>query len=270
MPNDHESLLTTEVADQPVTYTERDGMLYALALGFGSGLGERRELSYVLDGAAAPKTLPTLASTLADQPRSAAFRCAGFLLELYRPLPPVAKLLASRRVLAVREAGGETEIVLRSEVRIARDDTALYTLDRIVLAGGAPPAGAALGAVPEPHLLPGRRPDLSCDLDTRPEQALLFRLAGRDSDAEAEPGTFEPMLDGRFVYGIACRAILRTICDYDYTLIRSFDARCLAPVAAGETVTTEMWQERNVVSFRCCATRDRRVLLDHGRCLLAA
>ena len=271
MPTAHESPLGTKVADHPVSYTERDSVLYALALGFGSDLAETRELPFVLDGA--QKTLPTMASILDETPPGLSARRAGFALELYRPLPPAAELLASRRVIAARERPGETELVLRTETRMARDDTALFALDGIVLTEGGRAAGAPGAAGLAPHPIPGRRPDLSCEIGTRPEQALLFRLAASPTQPPAAPGprAFDPFLDGRCACGIACRAILRTICDYDYTLIRGFAARYAAPMAAGETVRTDMWQERNVVSFRCSAAGgDRRVLLDHGYCLLAA
>ena len=127
---------------------------------------------------------------------------------------------------------------------------------------------------PVHHVLPSREPDLSCDLETRPDQALLFRLSGGRSPVHADPevaraaGFRAPLLQARCTAGLACRAILKTICDYDYTLIKSFDVHFTGAVYPGETLTTDMWQERNVVSFRCTVRERDAVVLDNGKCTL--
>ena len=69
-------------------------------------------------------------------------------------------------------------------------------------------------------------------------------------------------------YGIACRAVLRTICDYDYTLIESFDARFSAPVLPGDVTMTDMWQDGNIVSFRCSVKARDQIVLRNGKCTL--
>ena len=79
-----------------------------------------------------------------------------------------------------------------------------------------------------------------------------------------------PIMHGLCTFGIACRAILRTICDYDYTLIEEFDARFSSPVIPGETITTEMWQDGNVISFSCCVQERGEIVLRNGRCILRA
>jgi acyl dehydratase len=125
-------------------------------------------------------------------------------------------------------------------------------------------------------MLPGRHPDLSCSSTTRPDQALLFRLSGDrnplhvDPAAAREAGFTRPLLHGRCSYGIACRAILSTICDYDHTLITGFDARFAAPAYPGDTLTTDMWQDRNIVSFRCSVKARNSIVLSNGKCTLAA
>jgi acyl dehydratase len=46
------------------------------------------------------------------------------------------------------------------------------------------------------------------------------------------------------------------------------EARFVAPAYPGETVTTEMWQERNIVSFRCSVKARKTVVVDNGKCTL--
>ena len=284
MPLEYESLLATAVEDQPVSYTDRDAMLYALGVGFGSSPGDVKELPYAFESPAL-KTVPTFASMLppgdflADSGWNAArVLLAGLRLELYRPLPPSADLLVNRRVVGVHDKGIEhgAMIAVQSEVRLAKDDTALCTLGSTLIARGDGGLGGPRGVPPERHMLPARDPDLSCTSASRPDQALLFRLSGDRNPLHADPETARaagfprPLLHGRCTYGIACRAILNTICDYDHTLITGFDARFSAPVYPGDTLTTDMWQDRNIVSFRCSVKARNSIVLSNGKCTLAA
>jgi acyl dehydratase len=285
MPLTYESLLATAIEDQPVSYTDKDAMLYALGVGFCSVPGDTKELPYAFESPAL-KTVPTFASMLppgdflADSGWNAAqVLLAGLRLELYRPLPAAADLLVNRRVLGVYDKGAAhgAMIVVQSEVRMAKDDTALFTLGSTLIArGDGGGIGGPRGIPPERHTLPKREPDLSCASATRANQALLFRLSGDRNPLHADPeaarkaGFPRPLLHGRCTYGIACRAILNTICDYDHTLITGFDARFSAPVYPGDTLTTDMWQDRNIVSFRCSVKARNSVVLSNGKCTLAA
>ena len=124
--------------------------------------------------------------------------------------------------------------------------------------------------------MPDREPDLVCDLSTRPDQALLFRLSGDFNPLHVDPATaqqagFErPILHGRCTFGIACHAVLKTVCNYDFTLIREIAGRFSSPVYPGDVITTEMWQDGNVVSF-CCRVLSRNVtVINNGCCTLQA
>ncbi|MEX2126307.1 MAG: MaoC/PaaZ C-terminal domain-containing protein [Woeseia sp.] len=279
----YESLIATAVENQPISYTDKDAMLYALGVGFGSAAHDRKELQYVYE-CPALKTVPTMASMLlpGDFLSDSGWNpgdvlLAGQRLDLYRPLPVAADLLANRRVLSVYDNGREhgAMIVVQSEVRMAKDDTALFTLGSTLIARADGGSGGPRGTGPERHAMPKRDPDLSCASATRADQALLFRLSGDRNPLHADPetarnaGFARPLLHGRCTYGIACRAILRTICDYDHTLITGFDARFSAPVYPGDTLTTDMWQDRNIVSFRCSVKARNSVVISNGRCTLA-
>jgi len=284
MAIDYDALMATRVDDELCVYTEKDAMLYALGVGFGSDPLDRKELPYVFEGATL-KTVPTLASMLL--PSNFLDECGWIYdqvlhtemtLDLYRPLPPSARLLINRRVIAVHDRGAKkgAKIRMESEVRLAKNDTVLFTLGNTLLARGDGGFGGAAGENPSPHRLPKREADLVCDLRTRPDQALLFRLSGDLNPLHADPdlairlGFDAPLLHGRSTCGVACRAILMTICDYDFTLISGFDVRFTAPVFPGDLITTEMWQEGNIVSFRCLVKARNTVVLNNGKCTLRA
>lgn len=283
MPPDRDSLLALSVDDEPCSYAEADCMLYALGVGFAGDSSDAAELPYVYEGRQL-RTVPTMANRFL----SAAFlrRCGwnhGRLLhtaerlELYRPLPRAAAMLRNLRVVAVDDLGnpGGARIVIEAELRLAKDETVLATCTRTLLAPDDGGVGGVIGGVAVPDPLPERGPDLTCEFQTRPEQALLFRLVDTMNPIHADPGAastagFErPVLQGRCLFGIACRAVLKTICDYDFTLVTGFEAALAAPAYPGDTIVTEMWQDRNIVSFRCRVPGREAVVLDNGRCTLS-
>ena len=283
MAIDYDSLMATEVRANPCSYTDRDSMLYALGVGFGADPMDLKELPYVYEQPVL-KTVPTMASMLlaSDFLADCGWDYNRVLhgeqrLELYRPLPAGAELLADRRVVGVYDMGANrgARIQLESEVRLAKDDTVLFTLGNTLIARGDGGFGGPRGSGPLPHRMPKREPDLTCELPTRPDQALLFRLSGDRNPLHADPAVAQsagfpmPLIHGRCTAGIACRAILRTICDYDFTLVAGFDVRFSAPVFPGDVLTTEMWQDRNIVSFRCRVRGRNSAVINNGKCTLA-
>lgn len=283
MAINYDTLMAASLSDIPVQYDEKDAVLYALGIGLGSNPQDPSELPYVYEQRG-PRTIPTFASMLVPDTILKASGCdmrtvlhRTQSLDLYRPLPPAGNLLARQKVVGVFDhgPGNGAEIEIESELRRKSDDTVLCTLNSRLIAradggfGGPPPVAV------ERHMLPDREPDLTCELPTRPDQALLFRLSGDLNPLHADPlvareaGFASPVLHGRCTYGIACHAVLKTVCDYDFTLISGFDVRFTSPVYPGDIVTTEMWQDRNIVSFRCKAGSRNAVVINNGKCTLA-
>ena len=284
MPIDAQKLSSAAIAGIPVVFSEADTMLYALGVGMGRDPVDARELSFVTEHAGL-KTLPAMASMLIPEEIMKASGCdltqllhRAESLQFLRPLPAAAELVAGQRVTSVADRGDGVgmEVELETELRRAGDDTLICTVSTRVIAradggfGGSPPP------VRSRHRMPNRVPDMTAEIPTRADQALLFRLAGdlnplhSDPDAAARAGFDRPILHGRCTFGIACHAILRTVCDYDFTLITGFEARFSSPVFPGDTIQTEMWQDGNVVSFRCRVPERNAVVLNNGKCTLAA
>ena len=286
MALNYEDLMSKVELDLPFSYTDADAMLYALSIGMARDPLDARELPFVYEQGKGrgPHTVPTLATVLVPDmfPRDLGWDYTQVLhseqrMQLYRPLPPAADLLINKRVVDAFDRGPKLGalILLEAEGRLAADDTVLFTLGCTVVARGDGGFGGPKGKGIPPHRPPRREPDLSCDIDTRPDQALLYRLTGDRNPLHADParaqavGFERPILHGLCTFGIACRAIMQTICDYDYTLIREFDARFSAPVLPGDTITTDMWQDGNVVSFACTVQERDAEVLRNGRCVLA-
>lgn len=284
MAINYDELIATEYNDVPISYRERDVILYALGVGLGRELNDSRELAYVYERLG-PQTLPSYASMLIpdDLLRDRGCNVEKMLhrsqsIELYRPLPGSGDFLLNQKVVQLFDLGANkgADIEVESEIRRRKDDTVVCVLgSRMILRedggfGGPPPAAR------KRHKLPNRDADLVCDLTTRQDQALLFRLSGDQNPLHVDPsvakdlGFDSPILHGRCTYGIACHAILKTVCDYDFTLLKSFDVRFSAPVYPGDLVRTEIWQDREVVSFRCRVPARDAVVINNGRCVLNA
>ena len=283
MPLDYDKLMSTVENDLPFSYTDRDSMLYALSVGMGQDPLDAGELDYVYEQGALLKTMPTLATVLVPEmfPVGLGWDYNQILhseqrMRLYRPLPPAADLLVNKRVVDAFDRGPSRGalVLLEAEGRLADDDTVLFTLGCSIVARGDGGFGGPRGKGIPPHRPPRREPDLSCDIDTRVDQALLYRLTGDRNPLHADPrrardvGFDRPILHGLCTFGVACKAILQTICDYDHTLIEEFDARFSAPVLPGDTITTDMWQEGNVVSFSCSVKARGAEVLRNGKCVL--
>lgn len=283
MPLDPTHLLTLRDRGERATYSDRDVMLYALAIGMARDPLDQAELRYVTERAGL-RVLPTFATILPT---------LGFLddcgwdfaqvvhgeerLTLHRPPGPAGELLLDSRVIRVADKGQDHGAAVEVEIRATRagDGEPVFTIQRTLIARRDGGFGGPRQPLPPPHPLPSRPPDLDCRTATRQDQALLYRLCGDRNPLHADPAAAEqagfgrPILHGLATLGIACHAVLRTICEYDPTLITAFDGRFTAPVVPGDTLVTEMWQDADIVSFRVRAQERGILVLNHGRCVLA-
>lgn len=283
MPLDTADLLACRQRGYLREWQDTDCLLYALACGLGRDPLNASELPYVFEGNGL-SVLPSFASVLAE---SRLLDGCGWDLErvlhgeerliLHRPLTEAGAVQLDSRVAGVRDlgAGRGAYIELETIARGTHDPAPLFTVVRTIVARGDGGFGGPTARLRAAHVLPTRPPDLFSTLKTRRDQALLYRLCGDRNPLHADPalarrlGQPAPLLHGLCTWGIACRAILQTICEYDPTLIRSLAARFSAPVYPGETLVTEMWQDAQVVSFRVRAEERDVIVVSHGRCELA-
>jgi acyl dehydratase len=266
-------------------YGDRETMLYALAIGMGRDPLDENELAYVLERpGAALKTVPSMATVLARVPllKDCGYDYAKVVhgeqrLTLHRPLPPEGELVADARVTEAYDKGAGKGAVIYTEtaVRSAADGAPMFTLNSVTFARGDGGFGGPAGSGPAPHALPARAPDRTVTLETRKDQALLYRLCGDRNPLHADPalarrvGFRAPILHGLCTYGTACRAILRSVAGYDHARIAGFDVRFSAPVYPGESIATDLWLDGRVVSFRCrVPERENAVVINNGRCML--
>lgn len=285
MTLDYDRLMATTIVDLPFSYSDTETMLYALSVGFGRDPLNVDELAYVAESGGGLKTLPSMATALVPDmfPPDLGWDYSQVLhaeqrLKLFRPLPVAADLLINKRVVNVFDRGPNAGAMLLFEVegRLAKSEAVLFSLGNTIIARGDGGFGGSPGKGPPPHRVPRREPDLACDIVTRRDQALLYRLNGDRNPLHSNPeaakrvGFEVPILHGLCTYSVACHAILKTICAYDHTLISGFDARFSAPVLPGDTITTEMWQDGTIVSFQCTVKARNSTVIKNGKCTLVS
>ena len=275
MPFDPQALL-----DRPPIVTQhridaREVILYALGVGAD-------ELPFVYEEGL--KALPTMAVILTYPGFFWRDPALGVTWEkilhgetsavLHAPLPVDGELIGTSRFDAVVDKGADKgavvyqtrEIVTAGGVHVATArNTSFLRGD-----GGCGSAGA--GDPPSPHPVPDRAADIVVSLATRPDQALLYRLASGDLNplhvdpAVAMAAGFEaPILHGLATYGVAGRALLKALANNEPARIRRIDARFSSPVYPGETIETAIWREGDgTAAFRCRVIERDRVVLNNG------
>lgn len=276
---DYESLMRLSVLGEEFSYTETDAMLYALSVGMGRDPLDTRELRYVFEGGL--RVMPSMAAAIAFRQdvlgASGMNRNLGLhgeqRLRMHRPLPAAGTIIADSRVVAAYDKGpGKGAVILlETELRDKASGALLYTTGLTAFARGDGGFGGPSGNGPAPHPIPQRAPDAICELATRPDQALLYRLNGDHNPIHADPelsrqiGFERPILHGLCSYGIAGRAVLKTMCDYEPTRLLSLDVRFSSPVTPGETIVTELWRDGDIVSFQCRSKERGELVIRHGR-----
>jgi acyl dehydratase len=293
MPIYYPDILEQKTEPRTFTYGDKDVMLYALGVGMGRDPMDERELPFVYEKDL--KVVPTAATVLAA---AAGRRASGagveqkpglrvsqlnYLMvvhgeqkvELHKPLPTSGSFTAQSRTVGAYDKGKDKGAVVVSEtVWIDEAGEKVATLTGSTFARGDGGFGGPSEGAPEPHPVPQRKPDLSVPFETRPDQALLYRLNGDRNPLHSDPevakraGFPRPILHGLCTYGITCRAVLQEICDYDPARILSHQARFSAPVFPGDTITVDLWKEGDVVSFEARVLDRGATVIRNGKTVL--
>ena len=285
MAIDYDKLLALKIPDVEHSYGPKDCMLYALGLGLGYDPVDEDQLDFVYEKNL--KVLPTMAVVIGypgfwvkdldtgiDWVRVVA---GEYSVTLHRPLTPARhRDQQDPRHRDHRQGRGQGRGALfrahhrRQGDRRAHRDDHHTTFCRADGGFGGPPRQQ-----PAPHPIPERAPDLVCDLPTRPEMALVYRLSADPNPLHADPavakaaGFPRPILHGLATYGVAGHALLKSLCGYDPRKLTAIAGRFSAPVFPGETIRTEMWRDGRVVSFRSRVVERDVVAINNGRAEIA-
>ena len=266
-------------------YTERDSMLYALGLGFGSDPMDRGALRFVFEKNL--QAVPTLATVMGSpgiwwrDPRTGADAVKLVHgeqdIRLLRPLAASGTLVARNRVISLTDKGagkGAIAVLLRSLVDEATGETVAESRNVTFLRGdgGFSEISGVSDPGPEPlPAVPERAAEIEVSYATRPETALIYRLSGdvnplhADPDVAAKAGFDRPILHGLCTYGMGARAVIENVLGHDAARLKRLAVRFTSPVWPGETVRYELWREGDArLSLRASVDARKVVVLNNG------
>jgi acyl dehydratase len=262
------------------SWDSKDALLYAV--GVGAGLGDPlQELEFTTENCEGieQQVLPTFA-VLLTQPRTgrsigdfdrALLVHAEQYFELHRPLPVAGTVRTTSTVTGIYDKGSGALVVTENQAVDVETGQPLITARSGVFIRGEGGFGGPRGT-DQPWDLPDRAPDHQIVQETRPEQALIYRLSGDRNPLHADPkfaargGFSRPILHGLCTYGVTGRALLRAVCDGDPARFRSMSGRFSRPVLPGESLTVSVWLADDGDSALFRTTRaDGTVVIDRGR-----
>jgi acyl dehydratase len=191
--------------------------------------------------------------------------------ELHRPLPVAGTVRTTSTVTGIYDKGSGALVVTENVAVDAATGEPLVTSRSGAFIRGQGGFGGPRSNDP-PWSLPDRAPDHQVVRETRPEQALVYRLSGDRNPLHVDPkfaargGFSQPILHGLCTYGVTGRALLRVLCDGDPARFRSMSGRFTRPVLPGEPLTISIWHEEGSDSalFQTART-DGEVVIDRGR-----
>jgi acyl dehydratase len=281
MPLDPDRLLSLSIPEIRQSYGWRDSILYALGVGFGLDPTDERQLRFVDERKL--QAVPTMANVLAypgfwmrdldtgiDWVRVVHGEQA---MRLHRPLPPEGEVVGRTRIVDLVDKGPGRGALVYAEREITNAITGerLATLLQTAFCRGDGGFGGKTTIPRAPHRVPHRPTDISVEMPTHPQLALIYRLSGDLNPLHSDPviarkaGYDRPLLHGLATYGVAGHALLSALCSYQPERVLALEGRFSAPVFPGETITVDIWREEpGRAAFRARVAARDAVVLAHG------
>ncbi|MET8577432.1 MaoC/PaaZ C-terminal domain-containing protein [Streptomyces sp. NPDC005012] len=257
-----------DLGTRTVSYSERDAILYALAVGAAA---DRLDLVYE----ERLRVLPTFALTLAQWAPDALGGLGAFdtttavhggqRLVVRGPLPASGELTMSARVAEVWDKGSAAVF----EVEVSSE---LFTASWSLFAPGRGGFGGDRG--PSAPRRPDRPAEHTAAVVTHARQAALYRLLGDRHAMHIDPAAAEaagmprPFLHGLCTLAAALLPLADTLGRHPADLLE-LEARFAAPVFPGDRLSLRGWSENRAgVRFEA-SCQDGRAVLSGGHARFA-
>lgn len=259
VPLDYDRLISLPPLVTRHTLAPRDVILYALGLGVGAqDPTDAGELQYLLEDRL--RTLPSFASVLAypgfwarDPKYGLAWQrvlAAEQSVEIHSRLPVSGDFDGRTKIDAIYDKGPEKGALIFT-TRPVQDRTSgrvVATVRQAIFARGDGGFGGSSEGAPKPAYTPKRSADQRLYAATRPDQALIYRLSGDYNPLHADPevarsaGFPRPIFHGLGTFGVAARALLKSVCGDEPDRVRRIDARYSSPVLPGDELAIDVWR----------------------------
>jgi acyl dehydratase len=192
-------------------------------------------------------------------------------IRLHQPIPVSGTVTSQTEITGVYDKGKGAVVVMETRAKDATTGEPMFDTTMSAFIRGEGGWGGDRGPSGPQNVAPDRAPDHSVTYQTRPDQALIYRLSGDRNPLHSDPqfaalaGFDRPILHGLCTFGFTGRALLHTLCDGDPSRFTAMDGRFSSPVFPGESLTVNMWVDGGEAIFQTTGD-DGRVVLDSGKC----
>jgi acyl dehydratase len=262
------------------SWTSKDALLYAVGVGAGAD-DPLKELQFTTENSKdiQQQVLPTMAVILGAG-GGGAMRSVGTFnpamllhgeqeITLHQPIPVEGSLKTTSTLTGVYDKGSGAVLETTSESVDAATGKPLFSTRSQAFIRGEGGFGGERGPSGNPNAAPERKPDIVVSAQTRPDQALTYRLSGDRNPLHSDPafaaaGGFDrPILHGLCTYGFTGRLLLNALCDGDPAKFGGMVGRFKKPVLPGEELTVSIWKDDTGAIFQTSTVQG--VVIDGGR-----
>ena len=268
------------------SWDSKDCLLYAVGVGAG-GVDPSFELEFTTENSqdVEQKVLPTL-PVIVGMGGGGAMRNIGTFnpamlvhgeqaVELFGPIPVEGTVRTTSEITGIYDKGSGAVITTESQSVDAKTGEPRFNTRSAIFIRGEGGWGGDRGPSGTRNAPPERDPDHVVTYQTRPDQALTYRLSGDRNPLHSDPafaklaGFDKPILHGLCTYCFTGRALLHALCGSDPARFKSMEGRFSKPVFPGDTLTVSMWigegADGNQAVFRT-ETQNNEVVIDAGLC----
>jgi acyl dehydratase len=277
MPQLNFDAVGTSFGPSETSWSSKDALLYALGVGAGQD-DPLRELEFTTENSkdVIQRVLPTFGVIVVQRgPRLALgdFNRAMLVhaeqsLTLHRPLPVEGRASITSKLIGIYDKGSGALIVTESTATDSETGQPLLSTTSSAFIRGEGGFGGDRGPSATWER-PLREPDLRVSSQTRPDQALLYRLSGDRNPLHSDPtfaagaGFPRPILHGLGTYGVTGRLLLHALCNSDPEKFKSMHGRFSRPVLPGAKLTVSIWIDSGTGLFQT-TTDAGEIVIDHG------
>ena len=265
------------------TWTSKDCLVYALGVGAGQLDPTGFELEFTTENSqdVTQRVLPTFAVIAGMAGGGGVVAHIGSFnpamlvhgeqaVELHQPLPVQGQITSVGTITGIYDKGSGAVVAFETKGTDAGTGEPLFTTRTSLFIRGEGGWGGDRGPSAKVQF-PDTAPDHQVTYETRPDQALLYRLSGDRNPLHSDPkfaamaGFEKPILHGLCTYGFTGRALLHTLCGSDPDRFVSMAGRFSKPVYPGDTLTVAIWEQGDGQAIFRTSTQGGDVVIDAGQ-----